>query len=302
MESRPFLSAIVPTKDRATVLAATLRALGEQEAFAGGPEIVVADNGSGDGTAEALRQAQEQLPGLVWVSQPKPGPAAARNAAAGVARGEVLLLLGDDTTPARPDLFAAHAALHRAEPDPKYACLGKLEWAPGSTEFMRWLDEGGPQFHYWELEPGDVDPSLYFYSSHLSLKRSIYEEAGGFDERFPFAAVEDTDFGGRLAARGLRLDYHPELVVLHDHPTSVSSSLRRAIRVGRSAAIYNSLDTAPTNPRVKRPGRLAGAVAPVASPILSAASRLPAPIGLHKRIWSLAHRCNYAVGYRQGPP
>jgi GT2 family glycosyltransferase len=301
MESKPFLSAIVPTKDRAASLAQTLRALEEQQDPEGGAEIVVADNGSSDETEQVLREARERNPNLTWVSQPKPGPAAARNAAAAVARGEVLLLLGDDTAPARPDLFAAHAALHRANPDPTYACLGRLEWAPQPTEFMRWLDEGGPQFHYWELSAGDADPTLYFYSSHLSLKRTMFERAGGFDERFPFAAFEDTDFGSRLGARGLRLDYHPDLVVLHDHPTSIPSSLRRAIRVGTSAAIYNSLDTSVPNARVAGPGPIAATVAPALSPVLGTAAKIPAPRAVRRRIWSLAHRCNYAVGYRRGP-
>lgn len=302
METRPFLSAIVPTKDRATALARTLSALAEQESVEGGVEIVVADNGSTDDTAEVLRRAHEKLPALVSVAQPKPGPAAARNAAVAAASGEVLVLLGDDTAPARSDLLAAHAAIHRASPDRLRACLGRLEWNGQPTEFMRWLDDGGPQFHYWELSPGEVDPAFYFYSSHLSLKRNIFEEAGGFDERFPFAAVEDTEFGGRLGALGLRLDYHPELVALHDHPTSIPTSLRRAIRVGQSAALYNSLDTSIPNPRVEGPGPTVSLLATIASPLLAAASRIPGPTGLRRRIWSLAHRCNYAVGYRKGPP
>ncbi|MEZ5076279.1 MAG: glycosyltransferase [Solirubrobacterales bacterium] len=301
----PFLSAIVPTKDRAAALAATLAALADQEEIAGGAEVVVADNGSTDETPRVLAEAAERLPSLVAVRQPKPGPAAARNAAVAAASGQVLLLLGDDTAPARTDLFAAHAALHRAEPDPGYAVLGRIEWAPQPqpTAFMRWLDAGGPQFHYWELSAGGAaDPRSHFYSSHLSLKREIFEQVGGFDERFPFAAFEDTELGGRLAAHGMRLEYHPELLVHHDHPTSIPASLRRAVRVGRSAAIYNSLDTAVPNPRVAAPRPLAAALAPAASPLLGAAARVPAPAALRRRVWSLAHRCNYAVGYREGAP
>jgi glycosyltransferase AglI len=300
--SGPFLSAIIPTKNRAATLKSTLAKLREQTPVEGGVEIIVADNGSTDDTWEVLRHATEQLPGLIAVRQSKPGPAAARNAAVASAGGEVLLLLGDDTAPEHDDLFATHAALHRAEADATYAVLGRLEWAGRPTDFMRWLDAGGPQFHYFELGPGEVDPRFYFYSSHLSLKRAIYEEGGRFDERFPFAAFEDTDFGSRLGARGLRLDYHPELVVLHDHPTSISSSLQRAERVGRSAAIYNSLDTAIPNPRIGGPGPVGGAVAVLASPALSIASHLPAPIKVRHRIWSAAHRCNYAIGYRHGRP
>lgn len=301
----PYLSVVIPTRNRAAALTATLEALAGQRPVNGGYEIIVADNGSEDGTEATLRAAEAQLPGLRWVQQPRPGPAAARNAAVAAARGEVLLLLGDDTAPAGNDLLESHAALHRAAPRPEDACLGRIEWAPRPrpTEFMQWLDAGGPQFHYWELTAGEVaDPRFYFYSSHLSLKTSAFREVGGFDERFPFAAVEDTELGGRLAAAGLRLEYHPELVVLHDHPTTIPGSLQRAVRIGRSAAIYNSLDSAVPNPRVGAPRPLVAALAPLASPFLAIAARVPAPSRLRRWIWSLAHRCNYAVGYREGPP
>jgi GT2 family glycosyltransferase len=305
MGFEPILSVIIPTKDRASVLGATLTALSEQTLVVEGEaEIVVADNGSADRTPALLRELGERLPHLTALAQPRGGPAAARNAAATAARGKVLLLLGDDTAPAGPDLLSAHAALHREQPDPTYACLGRIEWTPRPrpTEFMRWLDSGGPQFHYWELSAGDVDPSNYFYSSHLSLKRSLFKSVGGFDERFPFAAVEDTDLGTRLGDRGVSLDYRPELVVLHNHPTSLATSLRRTRRVGRCAALYNSLHPGEPHPRVRGPRPVAGLAAAVAAPVLAAAAHAPVPKRLRERIWSLAHRSSYAVGYRQGPP
>jgi len=304
MTSRPFLSVIIPTRNRAGVLASTLRALDGQQGFEGGFEIVVADNGSTDKTPSVLREAQAMATPLTAVDCPEGGPAAARNAAVDAARGEVLLLLGDDTAPAAAGLLAMHAALHRSHPEDAYACLGKIEWTPRApvTEFMRWLDRGGPQFHYWEIDSGQVRAENYFYSSHLSLKRSMFMEVGGFDARFPLAAVEDTDLGARLGDRGVRLEYHPELLVWHDHPTTLDQSLDRAIRVGRCAALYNSIRTERPHPHVRSPARVVALTAGAASPLLTVVSHLPAPARLRERIWSLAHRFNYARGYRLGPP
>jgi GT2 family glycosyltransferase len=289
MSQEPFLSVLIPTKDRARVLASTLASLREQRDFDGGFEIVVADNGSSDDTAAVIKHARE---------------GSARNAAAAAAAGEVLLLLGDDTAPAANDLLARHASLHRSHPTPEFACLGEIKWSPQTpvTEFMRWLDRGGPQFHYWEIEPGRVDTANYFYSSHVSLKRSVFMLVGGFDRRFPFAALEDVDLGARLADHGVVLEYHPELLVWHDHPTTVAASLRRTVRVGRSAALYNSLRRERPHPRVKAPRRGTGLAAKALAPTLSAAARAPSPSPLRKRIWALAHRCQYVVGYRMGPP
>jgi GT2 family glycosyltransferase len=303
--SDTFLSVIIPTRDRADVLASTLTALTRQEAFDGGFEIVVSDNGSADDTKAVLREARQTVGApLTVVDQPEGGAAAARNAAVGAARGKVLLLLGDDTAPSTDDLLTKHAALHRSHPESSFACLGKIEWSPHApvTDFMRWLDRGGPQFHYWEIKSGWVDTENYFYSSHLSLKRSAFMQVGGFDERFPFAAVEDTDLGARLSDRSVKLEYHPDLVVWHNHPTSLDQSLRRAVRVGRCAALYNSIRQQRPHPRIKGPSRLAGLTSPVASPVLTALSHVPAPTSVRERIWSLTHRSRYAVGYRLGPP
>jgi len=304
MSQEPFLSVLIPTKDRAPVLARTLASLGEQQDFDGGFEIVVADNGSTDDTPAILRLAKAEMHSMTAVTEPSGGPASARNAAAAAARGEVLMLLGDDTAPAAPDLLAQHASLHRTHPSADFACLGRIEWSPEApvTDFMRWLDRRGPQFHYWEIGPGRVDPANYFYSSHLSLKRSVFTVVGGFDKRFPFAAVEDTDLGTRLAHHGVVLEYHPELLVWHDHPTTISASLQRAMRVGRSAALYNTLRSDQPHPRVKGPSRIAGLTAAAISPALRAIACVPSPSPFREWVWSIAHRCQYAVGYRMGPP
>ncbi|MBK5218442.1 MAG: glycosyltransferase [Thermoleophilia bacterium] len=305
MDTQARLSVIIPTRDRGSVLAATLADLAGQRDFDGGYEVVVVDNGSSDGTREVLARAPATMgERLVTVEQPRGGPAAARNAAIGAARGEILLLLGDDTAPAAADLLAAHAALHREHPESTYACLGRIEWTPRApaTEFMRWLDNGGPQFHYWEIAPGPVRIEDYFYSSHVSLKRSAFDAAGGFDVRFPYAALEDADLGRRLAENLVSLDYHPELVVWHDHATTIEQSLARTVRVGRCAALYNEICPERPHPRIQRPARLAELTGAAASPALAAISWSPAPPAVRRRIWSLAHRAAYARGYRLGPP
>src|SRR5947208_14683463 len=59
-------------------------------------EMIVADDGSTDGTADIVRRAAERDPRIVMVTSPHGGPAAARNAAIAVARGRFLALLDSD--------------------------------------------------------------------------------------------------------------------------------------------------------------------------------------------------------------
>ncbi len=299
------LSVVIPTKDRAAALARTLDALEAQEEGDARLEAVVVDNGSSDGTLEQVRTREggTGLP-IRLLEQPEGGPAAARNAGVAAASGEVLLFLGDDTEPAGDGLLRAHLDLHAARPEPAYGVLGRITWTPRApvTPFMRWLENGGPQFHYCDIEAGPVDAGNYFYSSHASLKRSFFERAGGFDERFPAAAVEDTELGVRLADAGLELDYHPELLVLHDHPTTPEQSLRRSIAVGRSAALYNRLRPERPHPGVQAPQGLAWSAVRAAAPLLGPLAELPLPPGARERVWLAMTRAGYARGYRMGAP
>jgi glycosyltransferase involved in cell wall biosynthesis len=298
------LSVVIPTKDRAPALARTLDALEGQRVADVRVEAIVVDNGSSDGTVRQVRARVERaaIP-LQLLEQPSGGPAAARNAAVGAASGDVLLFLGDDTEPEAPGLLRAHLDLHAARREETYGVLGRITWSPRSsvTPFMRWLENGGPQFHYRELDPGPVDAASYFYSSHASVKRSFFDRVGGFDERFPSAAVEDTELGVRLADAGLELDYHPELLVLHDHPTTPAQSLRRSVAVGRSAALYNRLRPDRPHPGVQAPQGLAWSLVRNAAPLLGALGRLPLPKGLRERVWLAMTRGGYARGYRLGP-
>ncbi len=298
------LSVVIPTKDRADALARTLDALEAQRVDGASVEVVVVDNGSSDGTPAQVRgrESGAALP-IRLLEQPEGGPAAARNAGVAASGGEVLLFLGDDTEPADERLLRAHLDLHAARPEPAYGVLGRITWTPRApvTPFMRWLENGGPQFHYCDLEAGPVDGSSYFYSSHASLKRSLFERVGGFDVRFPTAAVEDTELGVRLADAGLELDYRPELLVLHDHPTTPAQSLRRSIAVGRSAALYNELRPDRPHPGVQAPRGIAWSTVRVVEPLIGALARLPLPRGLRERVWLGMTRAGYARGYRLGP-
>jgi glycosyltransferase involved in cell wall biosynthesis len=298
------LSVVIPTKDRASALSRTLAALEAQQAGDVRIEVIVVDNGSSDGTVEQVRErAKDAAIPIRMLVQPDGGPAAARNAGVEAAEGDVLLFLGDDTEAGGPELLRAHLDLHATRPEETYGVLGRITWSPRSpvTPFMRWLENGGPQFHYCEIEAGPVDAASYFYSSHASVKRSILERTGGFDERFPTAAVEDTELGVRLADAGLELDYHPELIVLHDHPTTPAQSLRRSIAVGRSAALYNRLRPDRPHPGVQAPKGLAWSAVRAAEPFLGALARLPLPKGLRERVWLAMTRAGYARGYRLGP-
>jgi len=299
MNRVPDLSVVVPTFNRCDVLAATLDALAAQTLDADRWEVVVVDNGSSDGTSAMLDERRATYPVPLRVGrEPKPGPAAARNRGVAETSGRLLLLLGDDTPPADPDLLQRHVDLHVDTAD-EVAVLGRIEWDPAATvtPLMRWLAQG-VQFSFGGLQAGPVDPRTNVVSSHLSLKRAMLERVGGFDERYPRAAHEDTDLGTRLAQDGLELRYVPELLVWHRHFTSLDASVRRMRFVGEGAWIYRSIWRERSSPDIPAPrpvvGRLVSAVVPVLLRLEPLVPPAAAPV-----LWRLLHGGAYATGYRR---
>lgn len=298
-----MLSVIIPTQNRSARLTQTLSAVLSQESPPGDFEVIAVDNGSTDGTWETLASLKGRADRLRAVHEPLRGPAAARNAGVRAANGDVILFLGDDTEPATDGLLTAHVELHAARPVPQYAVLGRVVWSEREdvTPLMRWLDTG-PQFAYELLSPGPVDIGGYFYTAHVSLKKAAFNAVGGFDTRFPYAAVEDMEIGLRLREREVVLDYRPELVVLHSHETTLERWLERMVLVGRSAALLERMRPDDTGPTVSIPtgARYAGVRA--AAPILRRLDLTRAPRTLQKLRWRVLHHAAYARGYRQGPP
>ena len=295
------LSVVVPTRNRVTTLERSLTTLDAQHVERSDVELIVVDNGSSDATPFLLdRFASRSRLELRVIRHEALGASGARNAGTAAARGEIVLFLGDDTAPAQPDLLARHLELHRARPAPTYAVLGRVAWAEHLevTPLMRWL-ERGPQFAYAVMHPGPVGPE-HFYTAHLSVKTSLLESAHGFDERLSIY-FEDSELGSRLFDQGLVLEYHPQLLVFHDHAITLASWLERQQHAGRSGrrvhAIRDIDDRLVPRPRGWR-WSAARALARVAGCPESEWQRLPAP--LRERLFAAAHYAAYARGFTDG--
>jgi GT2 family glycosyltransferase len=245
------LSVVIPTRNRREQLLRTLDALDRQAIDPDAVELVVCDNGSGDGSFEALQKRAGRLP-LVVLREPREGASMARNRALGAATGDIVLLLGDDMVPADDDLLAGHLAAHEAQPDDGFGVLGHIEWAQPVSEFMQWVERAGFQFAYHLAEPGEVDVAKHLYSSHTSFKRRALLDAGGFDERFPYL-MEDIELGIRLARRGVRLLYRPDLRVRHHHVQTVESFAPRLEATGAAGALLRELYPREAPPEILGP-------------------------------------------------
>ena len=232
------ISVVVPTFNRASVLAETLAHLEGQTLSPALFEVIVVDDGSSDGTDRIVGEwAAGARPHVKYDRHDNRGPGYTQNRGINLAAAPLVLLLADDMW-ANPQLLEQHLAAHRSDRT-NVAILGQVIQSAQlpSTHLHRHWDPFG--FH--ELQGRRELTSLHFWACNLSIHRDFLLKNGLFLER-PGAANEDMELGFRLAKRGLRVMYEPAAVTHHYHIESVRSICRRGYEQGRN---FDVLDDVP---------------------------------------------------------
>ncbi|MFN8130008.1 MAG: TIGR04283 family arsenosugar biosynthesis glycosyltransferase [Solirubrobacteraceae bacterium] len=175
----PLVTVVVPTLNEAAELPAALDRLA---ALPGRFEVIVADGGSGDGTA-AIAEAHPLAPAVV---EQAGGRARQLNAAAAIAAGDALVFLHADTALPR----GAHAALCTALRQPEIEGGNFALRFGGGDRFSRILTA-------WYAVQRRL--GVYYGDSVLWVRRETFAELGGFT---PLPIMDDYDFVRRLERRG----------------------------------------------------------------------------------------------------
>ena len=157
-------------------------------------EIIVIDDGSTDGTGDALQS--EFGDRIVYVRQPNAGVSAARNRGMAIARGRYFALLDSDDE-WLPEKTERQVAWLDAHPDfGMVLCdVERIDAERRTIDFLgrrAILPEDG-----WVLPRVLANPALAPVSA--MFRREVFEDIGGFDETLRTA--EDLDFHLRVARR-----------------------------------------------------------------------------------------------------
>ncbi len=213
----PQLSVVMPVYNGEDTLAECLTRLFQStwDDF----EVVLIDDGSTDGT----RAIASNFPVRVIPTAGRLGPAAARNLGARVAEGELLFFMDSDVM-VRPETLTRLMA--------RFA-EGDVEGLVGvQAADMRHRNLASRYKNHWMrwtyLRLGGDVP--LFYTTAAAIRREIFMEAGGFDQKYGTPNVEDTAFGQKLARLGVRVKVAPDLEVEHVKRYSVWSLLRTDFR------------------------------------------------------------------------
>ena len=242
-EASPVLSVLLPTYKRLDALKKTLSGLEVQGVAIEDYEIIVIDDGSKDDTETFLKQFSKQTHHRFYFASlaENGGPARARNTGLQFCNGRVILIIGDDIVP-ETTLLTEHLDFHDTHADESYALLGHVYFPEvlKPNAFMRWLESGGRKyfFNYADLTPGEKVSPLFFYTCNVSIKASLLQKSGWFDESFRYASHEDLELGYRLEDQGMQLVYNDKARGAHWHMLSIQGITRRVYLMGYSAALF----------------------------------------------------------------
>ncbi len=230
----PLASIVIVTHDNLLFSRMTLESVIACTEYPG-YEVIVVDNGSCDGTAEWLHELAAANPRVRLVMNPaNAGFARACNQGLALARGEVLVLLNDDTL-VPPGWLPR---LMRPLDDPDVGLVGAVTNRIGNeaevpTEYTTWgemLAFAGARAQEFEGQVFDI-PTVTMFC--LAMRRDAFERLGPLDQRFEVGLLEDDDYSMSARRAGYRLVCAEDAFVHHFGETSFGKLV--------SSGVYNEL-------------------------------------------------------------
>ena len=225
-ETPALLSVVIPTVGRRDLLDEQLASLSACE-WEHPWEVLIADNGSRDGTRELVSRWSVRLPGLRWVdASARRGRSFAVNEGARKASGRFLLLVDDDDL-VDPEIISAVGD----------GLLGGAEAVVFNFD-VRSLNRPAiwQSLHHDELEHGVPSfmglPAIW---GNFAIDRELFLRLGGFDEDLLYA--EDLEFSVRLHQEGGVVPRHlPRRLVHYRLRGTPRERFRQSVSYGVASA------------------------------------------------------------------
>lgn len=218
---KPVASIVVPVGGVDAALSEQVQAIAASHGDISYEVVLACNSASPDDLASLEQIARDQ--GAHWSvvnASTRRGPAHARNVGARAATADLLLFCDADDIVVPGWLEAMVATL--AEVD---AASGPLPPFGSADDILRWKAAPGA-----ESSPTYMG-TVYMPSANIGVRRSAFEEVGGFDERLRTA--EDIAFSWSLVVAGRTVGWSPDAAIRRRYRTNVRSLLRQHFAYGR---------------------------------------------------------------------
>jgi glycosyltransferase involved in cell wall biosynthesis len=235
----PFLSIIIPTKDREEILSESLVRIHEILNKINFEVIVVNDSN---------KPLEFGYPKVRITSNPGHGVAAARNHGASLAMGKYFIFMDDDMILS----FMVPEAITHWSDTYNGSCVNAnwvypkdLQRDISNEKFGRFLNhfgftslEGWHKDHFWDAY--QIFEVKSVTSQFLWMSREVFQKIGGYNDKFPFAGFEDYDLAKKLNKHEVSIFIDPLLMVEHnerDRATDIHAWMARRQRGGKTRRV-----------------------------------------------------------------
>jgi glycosyltransferase involved in cell wall biosynthesis len=217
------VSVVIPVRNGDPFISRQIRALLAQQSHATF-EVVIADNGSTDDTAQIARSFAERDPRVRVVDASRGiGVNVARNVGARAASGRVILLTDADDV-VHPGWVEAYWR----------AFQNGANTAGGSLH--RILEDGTVLARESKLYSSLMTSSAYANGTNCGFTRAAFDAIGGFDEGL-MGGADEIDFFARTARNGYRMMLVPDAVVDKLQHTDLSAAFHQHFNFGRGEVL-----------------------------------------------------------------
>lgn len=227
----PKISIIIPTYNQIEHVYYCVRSILEGSGYTD-YEVIIADDGSKQDVSFLSRHIQNLT---IVTNETNLGFLRNCNHAASKARGEYLVFLNNDTVTRKDWLYEMLWVFEKYDnvgvvgsklvyANKKLQEAGGILWQDGSAwNYGNMDDPAKAEYNYVK----EVD---YVSGASMMVLRKVWDEIGGFDERYVPAYNEDSDFCCEVWKRGYGVWYQPFSVVIHYEGISHGRDLNRGIK------------------------------------------------------------------------
>jgi glycosyltransferase involved in cell wall biosynthesis len=245
----PLVSAIIPAYNRELTIARAVNSALAQTY--GNIEIIVVDDGSRDGTVQALGQFGNRI---VVLQQQNGGPSLARNLGASRAHGAVLAFLDSDDE-WLPDKIEKQVRMMQSYGPSMPCCICNAAYTDGHEPSARTsftLAGLATPFERAILENplAVLTTTFLLFNQVVAIRREAFEQVGGFNPKLRL--MEDYELSLRLATVGPWGVLREPLVLKHEDTEGIGvATMKDALK--HLAAQENVFECILANPQLQQP-------------------------------------------------